>query len=334
MNKLDLPALGLILRCCRPADGRMPAAGLLSAALLLSGCFGDMRGGDVTRPHYVNPLDEYQTAQSPEPAPIEAQAAESGNSARVRYIQALEGDTARTIAGRAGADPLQVAEMNGLLPDSPLSAGRIIVVPAGSDVASPEDISRIASSALDGGESDAAAAGPGAVAAAAPATVKLKDPFGDESELPAPPAADQPLPEDIETVALPASPEFSQYQSPVPATRFQFPVKGEIIRGYSDAPGGNEGIDIAAPAGSPVVAAGEGEVAMLSRSSDETAILLLRHPDNHYTVYSNLTDVSVEKGQQVTRGQNLGAVAGGENEFLHFEVRIGTESTDPVPYIF
>ena len=82
-----------------------------------------------------------------------------------------------------------------------------------------------------------------------------------------------------------------------------------------------------------VVAAANGEVALISRSTDQTAILLIRHADAYYTVYANLTDVAVERGEQIARGQPLGAIAGGDKEFLHFEIRKGTESTDPMPYI-
>ena len=74
-------------------------------------------------------------------------------------------------------------------------------------------------------------------------------------------------------------------------------------------------------------------MALISRSTDQTAILLIRHADAYYTVYANLTDVAVERGEQIARGQPLGAIAGGDKEFLHFEIRKGTESTDPMPYI-
>ncbi len=326
MNKLEfVKTAGFGRRSC-PAGRKTTAASIVLPALLLAGCVGDMRGSDVTRPRYTNPLDELQADAAAEPEQPQTAVA-AGRPARVRYVQALENDTARTIAERVGADPEQVAEMNDLFPDAPLSAGRILVVPTGDGIATPEEISRIASSALEGGPDDALPVPGGGSPAGA---VKLRDPFAEEDGLPPPPAAKEPLPEDIEIAGLPASPDFSQYQS---AARFQFPVQGDIIRGYSEGPGGNEGIDIAAPAGSPVVAAEDGEVALLSQSKDDTAILLIRHPDNLYTVYSNLKNITVEKGQKVTRGQNLGAVADGDKEFLHFEVRVGTESTDPMPYI-
>ena len=128
------------------------------------------------------------------------------------------------------------------------------------------------------------------------------------------------------------SPELEQYRTAESQPQFRMPVDGEIIRSYTGS-GGNEGIDIAAPAGSPVFAAADGEIALVSRNSDDTATLLIRHTGNIFTVYVNITDVALGTGAQVQKGQEVGAIAGGNNQFLHFEVRIGTASTDPIPYL-
>ena len=150
--------------------------------------------------------------------------------------------------------------------------------------------------------------------------------------IPPPPSQADPLPEVPTSVELPPSPELQQYRTVETDSQFRMPVDGEIVRPYSGK-GGNEGIDIAAPEGTIVVAAGDGEVALVSRNSDRTAILLIRHPNDVFTVYANLKDVELSTGAAVTKGQPVGAIAGGDKQFLHFEVRIGTESTDPVPYL-
>ena len=150
--------------------------------------------------------------------------------------------------------------------------------------------------------------------------------------IPPPPSQADPLPEAPASVELPPSPELQQYRTAESDSRFRMPVDGEIVRPYSGK-GGNEGIDIAAPEGTIVVAAGDGEVALVSRNSDKTAILLIRHPNDVFTVYANLKDVELSTGAAVTKGQPIGAIAGGDKQFLHFEVRIGTESTDPVPFM-
>ena len=109
------------------------------------------------------------------------------------------------------------------------------------------------------------------------------------------------------------------------------PVSGKIIRGY--APGKNEGLDFGAAAGAPVRAADAGTVAAITRDTDQVPILVLRHDDNLLTVYANVDNVVVEKGTRVSRGQRLASVRAADPAFLHFEVRKGFESVDPLPYL-
>lgn len=157
---------------------------------------------------------------------------------------------------------------------------------------------------------------------------------GEGSITPIPPSAVDPLPDAVETAVIPESPNLVQDRTPVGASRKLLrPVSGEVLRGYSNKPGGNEGLDIAASKGTSVKAAENGEVALVSSAGGNTKIVLIRHPDNLYTVYSNVSDVSVSKGQTVGRGQSIGKVAGGSPAFLHFEIRRGTESVNPEPYL-
>jgi murein DD-endopeptidase MepM/ murein hydrolase activator NlpD len=142
------------------------------------------------------------------------------------------------------------------------------------------------------------------------------------------------LPASVETAELPESPNLSADRTPAGASgKLLRPVSGKVLRGYSKKKGGNEGLDIAAASGTPVKAAEGGEVALISKSGSQNTIVLLRHPDNLYTVYSNVSDVTVKKGQKVKRGQSIAKVASGDPSFVHFEIRRGTESVDPVPYL-
>ncbi len=109
------------------------------------------------------------------------------------------------------------------------------------------------------------------------------------------------------------------------------PVSGKIIRGYDR--GKNDGIDIAANAGAPVLAAADGTVAAITRDTDQVPILVLRHEGNLLTVYANIDKVKFAKGAKVRRGQAIADVRASNPSFLHFEVRDGFESVDPVPYV-
>ena len=95
----------------------------------------------------------------------------------------------------------------------------------------------------------------------------------------------------------------------------------------------NEGIDIAAAAGTSVKAAADGTVAAITRDTDQVPILVLRHSGNVLTVYANIDDITVKKGDSVSRGQTLAKVGSGSPSFLHFEVREGFESVNPTKYL-
>ena len=172
---------------------------------------------------------------------------------------------------------------------------------------------------------------------AAAAIERADEPGG--NRLPPPPSADDPLPPAPAEPRALASPELDRYQTPQAlATPFQLtrPVEGPVVVPYNVGSGQqrNEGVDFAAPAGAPVVAAEDGEVALVSESLGGVgSIVLVRHPNDLMTVYGRLGEVLVEKGDYLERGQRLGAVAeapAGTESRMHFEVRSGAESIDPM----
>lgn len=138
----------------------------------------------------------------------------------------------------------------------------------------------------------------------------------------------------LETAAVePSSP------ASVPNIRMTRPVEGPVAIGFNKGAGPtrNDGVDFAASAGSPVVAAADGEVALVSQSlSGLGTIVLIRHPDEVLTVYGRIADVSVTKGDPVKRGQQIGVVSGAgapAEPRMHFEVRKGAESLDPMLFL-
>ncbi|MEZ5141325.1 MAG: peptidoglycan DD-metalloendopeptidase family protein [Acidimicrobiales bacterium] len=98
------------------------------------------------------------------------------------------------------------------------------------------------------------------------------------------------------------------------------PVAGVVVDPFRAPPGpyaaGNRGLEYAVVPGTPVVAAGDGEV-IFAGAVGGSLHVTVRHPDGLRTSYSFLAAVSVGRGRHVTRGQQLG-VAGA---LLHFGVR-------------
>jgi len=110
------------------------------------------------------------------------------------------------------------------------------------------------------------------------------------------------------------------------------PVAGPIVTRFNQGTGRgrNDGIDFASPSGSPVVAAAEGEVALVSQSLGGLGtIVLVRHFDDYLTVYGRIEKVTVGKGDIVSRGQRIGVVSPSAQPRMHFEVRQGADSLDP-----
>ena len=139
--------------------------------------------------------------------------------------------------------------------------------------------------------------------------------------------------ENSETLEIMPSIKQSNSKIKIEFGKMTNPVNGEIIRNFSNKSGGSEGIDYKVAEGTKVKAAAKGTVALVSQSVGDTTIVLLRHENNLYTVYSNITDVKLTKDIDVEAGQAIGLAAGGDPSFIHFEVRKGTQAVDPTPYL-
>ena len=77
----------------------------------------------------------------------------------------------------------------------------------------------------------------------------------------------------------------------------------------------------------------EQRVAAITRDTDQVPILVLRHAGNLLTVYAGIDKIQVEKGDSVSAGQQLASVRAATPPFLHFQVREGTLSVDPMEYL-
>ena len=120
---------------------------------------------------------------------------------------------------------------------------------------------------------------------------------------------------------------------------FLVPVQGRVISEYGAKPGGqfNDGINIAAKPGDNVRAADAGTVVYAgNKLSGYGNLILIRHDNGYFTVYSHMAENRVAKGARVARGQTIGIVgASGQvrTPQLHFEIRKGTQSLNPDAYL-
>jgi lipoprotein NlpD len=217
------------------------------------------------------------------------------------------GETVYSVARLYSVPVRTIADWNGLGPDLAVREGQFLLIPQ------------------DGSS------------APAPAPVPVVEP-GQGSVTPVPPSAATPLPDETPSVpevapAVPDAPDIgTAAQAPAASNAaLIYPAQGDIIRAYS--PGRNEGIDIGAAPGASVKAAAAGEVAAVTTDTSGVPIVVIKHPDNLLTVYTNLEGLSVAKGDSVTRGQQIARVRDADPSFLHFEVRRGLQSVDPADFL-
>ncbi len=121
--------------------------------------------------------------------------------------------------------------------------------------------------------------------------------------------------------------------------RFPWPVRGRILVGYGASTNGgrNDGINIAAPKGTPVRVIDGGEVAYAGNELRGYGdLILVKHPGGWISAYAHCEDVAVKKGDTVSAGQviaRVGTTGGVEQPQLHFELRRGDRPVDPRDFL-
>ncbi len=130
---------------------------------------------------------------------------------------------------------------------------------------------------------------------------------------------------------------------PRPAPRsgksFAWPVRGDVVMAFGPRPDGyhNDGINIAVPTGTAVHAAENGVVGYAGNElMGYGNLLLVRHADGWITAYAHNSELLVERGDQVRRGEVV-ARSGDSGKVtqpqLHFEVRKGKEAINPIDHL-
>lgn len=98
----------------------------------------------------------------------------------------------------------------------------------------------------------------------------------------------------------------------------------------------HNGIDMAAPGGSPILAAYDGTVVAATYSSSMGNYIMLDHGDGLYTLYMHASALYVSKGQEVSKGAKIAAVGStgrSTGNHLHFGVRLNGNYVSPWNYL-
>lgn len=98
----------------------------------------------------------------------------------------------------------------------------------------------------------------------------------------------------------------------------------------------HNGIDLAAPTGTPIYATADGLVSKAEYWSSYGNYVSVEHGAQLQTRYAHMSRIAVRDGQRVSKGDIIGYVGStgrSTGPHLHYEVRVAGEAVNPVPYM-
>ncbi len=270
----------------------------------------------------------------------------------VRVHEVRSGDTASQVAQRYGVSLADLVRANGIEAPYIIRIGQRLVIPGSAQQTQTAIAAAPIPTPVQRPVEQAALPPPTAQQAPPPVAVLPMPTPPASSAPPSPSAATPPVAVVTPPPAQPAPQAAPQPAPPVPsaltapepvdparAGRFLWPVRGIVVSDYGPKPGGlqNDGVNIAAPRGTPFRAAEAGTVIYAGNELRGFGnLLLLRHDGGYVTAYAHADELLVQRGDNVRRGQTIGRVGssgGVATPQLHFEVRRGTRAVNPAEYL-
>ncbi|MDO4332272.1 MAG: peptidoglycan DD-metalloendopeptidase family protein [Eubacteriales bacterium] len=98
----------------------------------------------------------------------------------------------------------------------------------------------------------------------------------------------------------------------------------------------HNGVDFAAPSGTPILAAYDGKVVGAAYNSSMGNYVMIDHGDGLYTIYMHASKLYVSNGQTVSKGEQIAAVGStgrSTGPHLHFSVRLNGSYVSPWSYL-
>lgn len=268
--------------------------------------------------------------------PLRLGAKIKGPATTAKAYVAQSGDTLTAITKRFNVTLKALAAENNLKTTASLKKGQKILLPDGYKDKGPikTTTTRPAAPSMTVAQAPTPAPAPTPARADPPATTpsapipyrpgpSTPRPSGPVAALPVSPPPSSSVRPIIESSAAPTEAEIIASGK----GRFSWPLRGDIISSFGVKGTGqrNDGLNIRANAGAPVVAAADGEIAYAGNQVPTFGnLVLVKHADGWVTAYAHLGSTDVKMRQQVSKGQQLGTVGstGGVNEpQLHFEMR-------------
>lgn len=287
------------------------------------------------------------------PAPPPAQRASTGATPAARVATPARSpqqngvhtvaakETLTSIAKVYGKTRVEIARANSIKPDATVRSGQRLSIPGIAQ--SKIKVAAIAPEPKAQPTSKVAATtapAPKAAATPAPApaaSAQLKSASIKSAALEPPATATARLA--TPTVAAAAEAKDSQPSATGAAPTFRWPVRGRVISGFGKKPDGerNDGINLAVPEGTSIMAAEDGTVIYAGNELKSYGnLVLIRHADGWVSAYAHNSELKVAKGDRVQRGQviSLSGMSGGvTTPQVHFELRKDATPVDPLQHM-
>jgi murein DD-endopeptidase MepM/ murein hydrolase activator NlpD len=289
---------------------------------------------------YSPPPMAYAAPRQPQPQPIHAGPPPLAEARRTIIVE--RGESLGRLAARYHVSEHAIVDANHLRPPYKVEIGARLVIPGG-EAPPMQAANGPASIPLQGPPSQAAAPSPAVVPLdGPPRPAGTLTPPTAAAPAPPPPSGERSVAEEARQDAAPPPPAAAA--APPPAAeahggRFAWPVRGKVVSGYgAESNGGkNDGINIAAPMGSPVRAIEGGEVAYAGNELKGYGnLVLIKHADGLISAYAHCAELLVKKGDHVSAGQviaKVGTSGGVKDPQLHFELRKGQRPVDPREFL-
>jgi len=259
-----------------------------------------------TRP--INaPVDSRGTEPGEQPAPPAKPVATQGSG----YYVVRRGDTLYSIAWQQGLNVRQLADMNAIhLPYTIYIGQRLRTKPTGNIPSAPLPAPR-----------------PGTTARVQPRVMAAPRPPPEPGPLTTPARTLAPVPEPVAESgpALPAT-----------VTRWVWPAKGPLLRGYAPDATGKKGIDIGGSTGQPILSAAAGKVVYSgSGLVGYGRLIIIKHNDSLLSAYGHNSELLVTEGEYVRAGQVIAKMgsSGTSSARLYFEIRADGKPVNPLRYL-
>jgi len=229
-----------------------------------------------------------------------------------RYHRVGKGETGIAISRAYGVEWIRIAQLNELEEPYVLREGQRLLLPSQKEVADMSPDERAAAFRVDIED-----------------LISGSEPALATRERAAPPV----------TTPKPVAPTTAIAEPARFAGRFDWPVRGPLLRGFGRYSSGqiNNGINIGVARGTPIAAAADGVVAYVGQDIPAYGTLILvRHGEGWISAYGYAESITVARGQKVVRGQTIAKSGSGPyspEPQLHFEIRSGLKPVNPISYL-